>query len=546
MKHLITWLTLLAAISTNLAHAAEGAPKFIEYQGTVLDAAGAPLAPTTPRLYKMEFRLWSALEAGTLLWAEQQFATVSNGQFSVRLGEGRPVTTAISNKTLIAGVATLTTSVAHGYAAGQSITVALTPPDLALEGIHTVVDTPSPTTFTYAVSKPDIASAATIGTVTLNTALAAAFTGKDRFIGLTVVNPPDAPTEISPRLAMLSAPYAVIANEATSVVQVPGTYSTMLAGAIAYSTQTVSGSAAVTLSLDKRVNLVEASGAGTIATLPSSGAMKELVVIKTDDTPQFVTVAAPSGGKINVTKTKIRLKVKGESVTLQNIGGNDWWIVKDSRDTTQVGTIIAYGGANPPKGYLPCDGVSYSRTAYEDLFESIGTTWGSSQSGAMPALPPASPSTADTTRFNVPNLSGRFLRGINPGNSGADEDAGARFALYADGGRLVGSYQLDSVKRHMHTIDDPGHTHSGSVGGTGPSLPYAKFVNDGGGDTGFDRENRNGGAVNYSMSVSTKISAGTTGITSTGNMIEATPGSGVRAAAETRPDSAVVRYCIKF
>ncbi len=64
------------------------------------------------------------------------------------------------------------------------------------------------------------------------------------------------------------------------------------------------------------------------------------------------------------------------------------------------GTIIhvAYGSA--PNGYLKCDGATYLRTEYPDLFAVIGTIYGST----------------DSTNFKVPNFQGQFLRGFG-GNS---------------------------------------------------------------------------------------------------------------------------------
>lgn len=472
MKPFFILITLMGLTLVRPALAADGAAKFIEYQGQVLDSTGAPLAPTTPRLYKMEFRLWDQLEGGTLIWSEQQFVNVSNGAFSVRLGEGQPAT-----------------------------------------------DTVAP--------------------LFAQNDLAAAFAGKNRFLGQTVVNPPAPNAEISPRLAMLSAPYALVANEATAVIQQPGTFSTTLAGMIAYSTQTSTGQATVNLSLDKRVNMISAGASGTVANLPSNGDSKELVVIKTDDTPQFVTVNAPSGGLINGTSARVILKVKGDSITLQNTGGDNWWIVKDSRDSTQVGTIIAYGGATPPKGYLACDGTSYSRTAYADLFAAIGTTWGSSVSAASPTVPSA-------TMFNVPNLDNRFIRGLNPGSGGADEDAGARFALYVGGSNAVGSYQLDSIRRHAHSITDPGHDHSGTISGsTSSQVPQGWSVSP---DSNTKAPQMlftpSSGATTHEMAATASIAAGNTGINRTGNVTDG--GQGLRVGTETRPDSAVVRYCIRY
>lgn len=479
MKLFLSLIVGLATATLPQMRAAEGAPEFIEYQGSVLDNTGAPLASGTSRLYKMEFRLWGALEGGTLIWSEQQYVNVVNGQFTVRLGEGQ----------------TADDAVAPQFAQNE---------------------------------------------------IASAFATRDRFLGITVINPPAPKSEITPRLAMLSAPYAVVANEATSVVQMPGTFSTVVVGSMAYSTQTVTSSTSITLSLDKRVNLVAAAGSGTTATLPVGGEMTELVVIKTDSTDKFVTVTAPAGGTINAISSSIKLKVQGDSVTLQHVGGNDWWIVKDSRDSTPVGTIIAYGSPTAPSGYLPCDGSSYDRVSYPDLFAVIGTTWGSSQAGALPAIPPAAPSPAVSTRFNVPNLSGRFLRGLNPGSGGADEDAGARFAMYGGGSNAVGSYQQDSIRRHLHTITDPGHVHTGTIGGTGASAPRGWSVAPNNLPKGISAITGSGGGTSYSMSVQTSAADSNTNISGTASVTEATLGAGTRVASETRPDSAVVRYCIKY
>lgn len=65
-----------------------GPPNRIDYQGQVLDANGALLAPNAPTNYTMQFRLYDSQTGGALLWSESQTVTVSKGAFSVRLGEG--------------------------------------------------------------------------------------------------------------------------------------------------------------------------------------------------------------------------------------------------------------------------------------------------------------------------------------------------------------------------------------------------------------------------------------------------------------------------
>lgn len=460
MKRYLILAALLAEAFSLTARAADGAPKFIEYQGIVQDAQGALLAPTVPRLYKMEFRLFNQLEGGTLIWSEQQFVNVSNGQFSVRLGEGQAATDPVAPQFM----------------------------------------------------QNDLGSA---------------FNGKDRFIGITVITNAASKSEISPRLVFQSAPYALVANAASRAIQKPGTFSDMVLGAIAYSTQTTPGTSNVSLALDKRVNLISASASGTTATLPTSGAFQELVVIKTDTSTKSITVTAPGGGKINAVSS-VRLKAKGESITVQNVGNNDWWIVKDSRDTTPVGTIIAYGGANPPAGYLPCDGTTAQGTDHPDLFNILGNTWGAS-SGST---------------FRLPNLTGKFLRGINPGNPGADEDYGLRLAQFTGGnsGLMVGSAQTDQLFKHSHSITDPGHDHTASFGGQSTILiTFSTAVvdhSDSDNAPGFQKR-ESGPSTNYTMNFTSDVKEEFTGITQTGNM-SSTPGQ------ETRPENAGVRYCIKF
>jgi microcystin-dependent protein len=69
------------------------------------------------------------------------------------------------------------------------------------------------------------------------------------------------------------------------------------------------------------------------------------------------------------------------------------------RDTANPsGVIQAYGGSDPPAGWLICDGSSYSRNSYPTLFAVIGKKYGGSD-------------TAST--FSVPDLRGRTPVGLD-------------------------------------------------------------------------------------------------------------------------------------
>ena len=63
-------------------------PNLMSYQGYLVDANGAALAPTTPVNYSVVFRVYAVSTAGTSLWTESQTVTVDKGNFSVVLGEG--------------------------------------------------------------------------------------------------------------------------------------------------------------------------------------------------------------------------------------------------------------------------------------------------------------------------------------------------------------------------------------------------------------------------------------------------------------------------
>ena len=108
-------------------------------------------------------------------------------------------------------------------------------------------------------------------------------------------------------------------------------------------------------------------------------------------------------------------------------------------DLTPAGTIIYSARATAPTGYVKANGAAISRTTFATLFTAIGTVYGSGD-GA--------------TTFNVPDLRGEFLRGL-------DDSRGI------DGGRTLGSLQGDQNLSHNHTgsTSNPGnHVHSFTAG----------------------------------------------------------------------------------
>lgn len=102
-----------------------------------------------------------------------------------------------------------------------------------------------------------------------------------------------------------------------------------------------------------------------------------------------------------------------------------------------IGIILPFGGTSAPGGYLLCDGTSYLRSTWPDLFATIGTAFGA----------------ADGTHFNVPDMRGRFLRGQNA-STGRDPDASSRTAMNTGGntGDNVGSIQNGQIQSHFHQV----------------------------------------------------------------------------------------------
>lgn len=86
---------------------------------------------------------------------------------------------------------------------------------------------------------------------------------------------------------------------------------------------------------------------------------------------------------------------------------------------SEIGSVSAFAMPTPPKGWLVCDGSEVSRTDYADLYAAIGTVWGDGD---------------QISTFNLPDLRGEFLRGLDAGR-GVDVD------------RVFASSQQDQMQR---------------------------------------------------------------------------------------------------
>jgi hypothetical protein len=92
LRHLPTLCAALLALCPTLATAQTSAvPSFISYQGRVVDASGANVGAGTPVNRTVIFRIWdnpSSTNEANLIYSEAQTVTVSEGEFSVLVGQG--------------------------------------------------------------------------------------------------------------------------------------------------------------------------------------------------------------------------------------------------------------------------------------------------------------------------------------------------------------------------------------------------------------------------------------------------------------------------
>ena len=127
-------------------------------------------------------------------------------------------------------------------------------------------------------------------------------------------------------------------------------------------------------------------------------------------TPGAITATAPSSNTVFVGIARN----SGELfVDVDSVGGA----------TTVAGTVSFFAMSSAPAGWLKANGAAVSRTTYSALFAAIGVLYGTGDG---------------STTFNLPDLRGEFIRGL-------DDSRGV------DPGRAIGSSQADELKSHSHS-----------------------------------------------------------------------------------------------
>lgn len=101
-----------------------------------------------------------------------------------------------------------------------------------------------------------------------------------------------------------------------------------------------------------------------------------------------------------------------------------------------AGVVLSFAGApgKIPVGYLACDGSEVAVADYPELYAAIGDAWGGDGG----------------TNFNLPDLRGQFLRGMDNG-AGVDPDVAGRTDIAGTVvGDKVGSFQGNQIQSHAH------------------------------------------------------------------------------------------------
>ena len=229
----------------------------------------------------------------------------------------------------------------------------------------------------------------------------------------------------------------------------------------------------------------------------------------------YVALQSPASLSSNVTLTLPSTDgSSGEFLQTDGSGNLSFSVVQG----VPAGSVFALAGsqAGVPTGYLECDGSSVSRSTYSALFAVIGTTYGS----------------ASSTTFNLPNLRGQFIRGVNTTGSGTDAN------------RNIGSSQSEDNKSHNHSISVSGTTSNPTPTLTGDVRRISEGYRAQGTASGvFTKELDGNNSITGSSSTS-PVAGFSMDATHT-HTFSASGNTG-NQGSETRPSNVAMMYIIKI
>ena len=132
---------------------------------------------------------------------------------------------------------------------------------------------------------------------------------------------------------------------------------------------------------------------------------------------------------------------------LTRIAGGTLWA------DSPIGSILPYGGATAPSGWMLCRGQAISRATYADLFTVIGTSFGAGNG---------------STTFNLPDLREATTKGVGlTGKSNNHYDAD---------GLALGEFIDDRIQLHNHYVAENGDANYKLISIDGTSVSGSKIT----------------------------------------------------------------------
>ncbi|MDM9592849.1 MULTISPECIES: phage tail protein [Pseudomonas] len=234
----------------------------------------------------------------------------------------------------------------------------------------------------------------------------------------------------------------------------------------------------------------------------------------------YVAVAATSN------RAQLAIQYNGgNAVYARSFYGSQWTAWARLDNGVPPGSIIYVARSTPPVGYIKANGAAVGRVAYAGLFAQIGTTFGGGDG---------------STTFNVPDLRGEFIRGLDDGRG-------------MDPSRVLGSIQAGQNLSHTHTGSAAAagaHTHtiSGTALTAGEhthTAPRAQNNDVGGGSPNFTTANLLNGttAPTHAAGAHTHSISGTAAAAGDHTHVVTIAANG---GNEARPRNMALLACIKY
>jgi microcystin-dependent protein len=171
---------------------------------------------------------------------------------------------------------------------------------------------------------------------------------------------------------------------------------------------------------------------------------------------QEIEDASVVDGAVDVAGDLTLYQRDGTPIAAGNVKGP----VGDTGTAAPTGGMVLWPTETPPANWLLCEGQAVSRTTYNALFAVLGTTYGAGDG---------------STTFNLPNMKGRVVVGLDPAQTEFDtmgETGGAK------------THTLTEAEMPSHTHVQNPHDHDMTVrtsSTAGGAAPMAGSVSGSGG-----------------------------------------------------------------